>query len=700
VIATGAAPTNCTSQTAAVDITSVANPTVYTLSGSSICASAPNTGTINLSNSQTGVSYQLKDASNNNVQTSKAGTTGTALTWTGLAAGTGYYVIATGAAPTNCTSQTAAVNITSVANPTVYTLSGSSICASAPNTGTINLSNSQTGVRYQLKDASNNNVQTSKAGTTGTALTWTGLAAGTGYYVIATGTAPTNCTSQTAAVNIIENILPTATITGSLSACVSTTLAAGTDATSANYVWYKDNVEISGQTVSTLIVTASGSYKVKVKNVTSGCEQTSVALTVTISPLPSVYSVTGGGIYCSTAVAIGLSGSQTGVNYQLYLGATPVGTAVAGTGSAISFTPQTTLGTYTVKAIGSGSCENNMRGNAVISADTEAPVANCKSNVSLVLDANGQVNITPSMIDNGSTDNCGIASRSVSPEILSCTGSSGTTYTKDIVSANGYTVHISIAKIWIEPATTNCTVGGYNYTIGYNYSISFSGTGIPSALDNFDIVIGCDQTMYGELPETQGTGTNYTNSQYRSQADCATVTPDNINCSVVNIRIQGPGISYQTVTLDKVTGGGSNIVTLTVTDFSGNSSTCQANVTLVDNTAPVLTDLSAKSKSLGCVTRPVSGGYVVNDIGISTSDYSDNCTPSANLTRQYKIVHGSSTLVNYGDDADGDASGYAFPEGISTIYYRIIDQSNNISIERSFNVEFWYMPGLSGIQMN
>ena len=145
---------------------------------------------------------------------------------------------------------------------------------------------------------------------------------------------------------------------------------------------------------------------------------------VTINSIPSIYTVIGGGTYCGTAVAIGLSGSQTGVSYQLYRdGSTLVGT-VAGIGSEISFTPQTTLGTYTVKAIGSGSCENNMTGSAIISADTEAPVARCKD-ISVTLDANGQATITPEMINNVSTDNCGIASMSVSPSVLSCTNESG-----------------------------------------------------------------------------------------------------------------------------------------------------------------------------------------------------------------------------------------------------------------------------------
>lgn len=86
----------------------------------------------------------------------------------------------------------------------------------------------------------------------------------------------------------------------------------------------------------------------------------------------AIYTVSGGGSYCSggSGVAVGLSGSDVGVNYQLYNGATPVGSAVAGTGSALSFGLQTATGTYTVKA-SNGSCANvSMSGSAVISTTT------------------------------------------------------------------------------------------------------------------------------------------------------------------------------------------------------------------------------------------------------------------------------------------------------------------------------------------
>jgi hypothetical protein len=68
---------------------------------------------------------------------------------------------------------------------------------------------------------------------------------------------------------------------------------------------------------------------------------------------PTQYTLTGATSYCAggTGVAMGLSNSQTGVNYQLVLNnTTNMGAAVAGTGAAISFGNQTAAGTYKVIA--------------------------------------------------------------------------------------------------------------------------------------------------------------------------------------------------------------------------------------------------------------------------------------------------------------------------------------------------------------
>jgi len=86
-------------------------------------------------------------------------------------------------------------------------------------------------------------------------------------------------------------------------------------------------------------------------NITNSADHTVSTMTNPILNAPvTAFSMTGGGADCSgTGVAVGLSGSETGVLYQLLKNSVPVGSYVAGTGSAISFGLQT-VGTYTATA--------------------------------------------------------------------------------------------------------------------------------------------------------------------------------------------------------------------------------------------------------------------------------------------------------------------------------------------------------------
>ncbi len=92
------------------------------------------------------------------------------------------------------------------------------------------------------------------------------------------------------------------------------------------------------------------------------------SIVVTVHPLPNVFSVTGGGNYCSgdAGVHIGLAGSQPGVSYLLYYGSFVTGYG-PGTGSAIDFGLLTATGVYTVMAtdVTSG-CTNDMSGSATV----------------------------------------------------------------------------------------------------------------------------------------------------------------------------------------------------------------------------------------------------------------------------------------------------------------------------------------------
>jgi uncharacterized protein YjdB len=76
------------------------------------------------------------------------------------------------------------------------------------------------------------------------------------------------------------------------------------------------------------------------------------SITVTVNPLPSVYTVSGGGSICAGApgLHILLSGSTVGTNYQLYNGPSAIGSSIAGTASSLDFGLETAAGTYTVIA--------------------------------------------------------------------------------------------------------------------------------------------------------------------------------------------------------------------------------------------------------------------------------------------------------------------------------------------------------------
>lgn len=112
--------------------------------------------------------------------------------------------------------------------------------------------------------------------------------------------------------------------------------------------------------------TVAGEYTVVAMSPGGGCtEAMNGTAIISIGTTPTTYTLTGGGSYCAggAGVAIGMSNSQTGVNYQLRRSNANIGSPVAGSGSAISFGNQTLAGTYTVVAtqVSSG-CTRNMSG--------------------------------------------------------------------------------------------------------------------------------------------------------------------------------------------------------------------------------------------------------------------------------------------------------------------------------------------------
>ncbi len=164
-------------------------------------------------------------------------------------------------------------------------------------------------------------------------------------------------------VTVVDCVLPAITGTALLCAGSTTTLAN----TTTGGTWTSGATGIATVGASTGIVTGVAGGTANITYATGpSCRAIKV---VTVNPMPTAFAVTGGGSYCAggTGLAVGLGGSTTGVDYQLYNGTTAVGAAVAGTGAALSFGTFTASGTYTVQATNATTgCQRNMTGSAVI----------------------------------------------------------------------------------------------------------------------------------------------------------------------------------------------------------------------------------------------------------------------------------------------------------------------------------------------
>jgi len=91
-------------------------------------------------------------------------------------------------------------------------------------------------------------------------------------------------------------------------------------------------------------------------------------ITIQVGSTPSVFSLSEGGAFCpnETGVEIGLTASETGVNYQLFLEPNQLVTTLVGTGQSLDFGYFTQQGIYTATAMGNNGCITAMNGQAQV----------------------------------------------------------------------------------------------------------------------------------------------------------------------------------------------------------------------------------------------------------------------------------------------------------------------------------------------
>ena len=249
-----------------------------------------------------------------------------------------------------------------------------------------------------------------------------------------------------------------------------------------------------------------------------------------------------------------------------------------------------------------GNAANNT--SIVTVQDNLAPTV-VTQNIIVQLDAGGAATITPSQINNGSTDNCLIATYVLDKSSFACSD----------VGVN--TVTLTVTDVNSNSASKTATV-----TIQDNL--------LPTvATQNITVQLGA--------------------------SGVATITPSQINNgSTDNCSIATSGLDKNSFDCSDV---GANTVTLTVTDVNGNSASATAVVTVVDNSAPVVTyndNITVASDATSC-------GALVTVSASAT----DNCTV------------GSPTGVR----SDGLALNAAYPVGTTTITWNVTDDNGNAAAE-------------------
>ncbi len=345
--------------------------------------------------------------------------------------------------------------------------------------------------------------------------------------------------------------------------------------------------------------TGAGTYTIQASNPVTTCANgMSGSALINILPLPTAYAVTGGGPYCTggTGVPIGLSGSQTGVNYQLYFGTTPFGAPFAGTGSPLDFGLHNIAGTY--KIIGTNTtttCFGNMGDTVSISV---APVvipsvslstANdtvCAGTLVTVSSAatNGGTLPTYQWKLNGVITGTGLPTYSYIPangDVIRVLLTSNATCAQPDTASNSLTLTVEpipspAVAISAAPGTTiapgqsvtfTCNVtGAGTYTLSYQWLVNGSPiTGATtssytsSSLNNGDVVT-CDVTASGPC------GNPAANGSVTITINRTSVTTINAGSDLIVIPNPNKGNFSVKGTLNQLT---DQEVTISLTDLLG-----------------------------------------------------------------------------------------------------------------------------------
>lgn len=272
---------------------------------------------------------------------------------------------------------------------------------------------------------------------------------------------------------------------------------------------------------------SAGIYTVThdVIHIASSCT-TSASATIQVFSEPSVLAIVDQNVSC-------VGGSNGAISTFVSGGTGPFAYSWLPGNQTTANISNLTAGNYTVNLTDANGCTDQVTA-TVLQNDATPPTAICQ-NATVQLNAVGVATISATLVNNGSSDNCGIASLVVSPNAFSC-------------------ANIGVNPVVLTVTDVNGNVSTCNATVTVQDLL-------PPVAVCQDISVQLDGSGNGSVTAAQVNNGSSDNCAIQSYS----VSPNSFDCSNV----------------------GPNSVILTVTDAAGNSSTCTATITVLENTAPI-----------------------------------------------------------------------------------------------------------------
>lgn len=259
---------------------------------------------------------------------------------------------------------------------------------------------------------------------------------------------------------------------------------------------------------------------------------------------------------------------------------------------------------------------------AIVTVEDNLPPSAICQDITVSIDNTGAANFLPEDINNGSTDNCAVTGISLDINSFDCSqlGEHTVTLTAEDAAGNSHSCEATVTVIDDTPPTALCQDITVNVDESGGAKINASdidnGSSDNCSVTSLDIDItnfNCSQLGEHTVTLTVGDGAGHSSS-CQATVTVQDIMPPTAACQDITVSLDENGIvsisaiqvnngsgdncSLIGLSLDDNSFGcadvGEQTVTLTITDASQNSKSCQATVTVQDDAPPI-----ARCRNLG-----------------------------------------------------------------------------------------------------